>query len=393
MYRNITRILILFSFIFTINQVIFCDIRQEKVELFLVVDKSKSMIEEIDDVAGYIVETFVDDFLIAGDRLVLIEFFGKADIIYDQILSEGSRSEISDIIRSMEANGRFTDIGNALDRLDRRISETPGDGSRRYLILLTDGMQEAPPESLYYSADGSFNHSFLEHTKTIRRKGWKIEILGIGRDSAVRELSDELSTTYRELNFGDDEAVSEDGTSQPPDAAELLGRVQSEFLGSDGGSLSISLSSEGYAGARTIVIRQIMLESEGGNYPLLSESRNIIIEPSETLPVTFDFNAEMLAEIPEGTAGIFVFDFEGDTPFLPAVFETAETVGTLTERSIEKNSGESSQSFSEKIRLWHIIIIVILAAAGITAAVLIRNSILHGENDDDEKKRKISDDN
>ena len=41
-----------------------------------------------------------------------------------------------------------------------------------------------------------FNHEFLANTKTIMQKGWKVMILGIGIDTAAKDLAKELQGTY-----------------------------------------------------------------------------------------------------------------------------------------------------------------------------------------------------
>jgi len=394
MLKRISGFFIIIYIIFTLPTNLFGDIRTENIELFLIVDKSKSMVEEIADVTGYINQVFINEFLIPGDRFVLIQFYGKADLIFDELITETSFKKIKESISSIPADGRFTDIGNALDTLRNTVETRTPTKLRQYMILLTDGKQEAPQDSRYYSPDGSFNHEFLENTKIIQRKGWKILILGIGSDTAVKELSDELSTTYRELDFTDNSVpqISKE---------EILGRITAANFKLDNGILSMSLSSEGYESTRIIEIEQIIYQISTGNHELISKALKIEIQPNEIKEVNIELDKKKIAMIQnKSEKGSLIFNFEGDTPFLPAVWET--DIVLSADDLILDNNADSDKINEEKVQKngninnpWLIIVIIILIVAGVIAAVIIRNSLLHKDDDEQEngKKRKISDDN
>ena len=87
------------------------------------------------------------------------------------------------------------------------------------MLLITDGKQEAPPHSPFYSPDGSFNHEFLENTKEIQKSGWKIVVLGIGDASAAKEIAQELSASYSVVS----ESTSSQEISESID--NFLGRL------------------------------------------------------------------------------------------------------------------------------------------------------------------------
>jgi hypothetical protein len=151
------------------------------------------------------------------------------------------------VIAKIRGNGRFTDIGNALDALQQQVDPLENDGRKKFILLLTDGIQEAPPTSKYYSKDGKFNHAFLANTKTIQQKGWKIQILGIGTDTAARDLARELEGSYTEIKEG----VSVDsllaGTEGLFGKISLEGPVVVSRVPANGeSSLTITLKAEGY---------------------------------------------------------------------------------------------------------------------------------------------------
>jgi hypothetical protein len=73
---------------------------------------------------------------------------------------------------------RFTDIGMP-GHPPHRGGKARGKWPGQHVLLITDGIQEAPPTSKYYS-DGSFNHALLENTKTIQKKRLEDPALGLG---------------------------------------------------------------------------------------------------------------------------------------------------------------------------------------------------------------------
>ena len=382
MYRKIFPIIISFILFFLINFQIYSDERIENIELYLVIDKSKSMVEEIEDVSDYINQSFIKDFLIRGDKLVMIQFFGKAQVLFEGYVSDENKIDISEKISGLEADGRFTDIGNALDKL-KQITSTKQQFSRRYLILLTDGKQEAPPESPYYTEDGSFNHEFLEHTKVIQRNGWKIMILGVGFDTAVEELAQELGTTSETLDFSDEKPV-------PKTSDEVLGRITASDFSVNSRNISFKLISDGYNTDRNILIEQLTYQTENGNFDLLENTVQIKIEPESSLVTKIDFSETMLAGFNNNdNNGTLLFKFGGDTPFLPAVVDNV-FIGGLKSKSAEEGIASENTDINEKSGKskinWFILILVVLVIAGIVAFIIVRNIILHRDDDEREKQ-------
>jgi len=308
-------ILFFFLVFFTLS----ADERSENIDVYLVLDKSLSMVEEIKSVKTYVTDALVDKLLIPGDNFTLIPFFGKADVIFSgRISSKNDKIHLEKIVDSLHANGHFTDIGNALDTLKGALRNTVKDNRRKYLLLITDGKQEAPPGSKYYSPDHSFNHKFLENVKIIQRKGWKIEILGIGSESAAKALAEKLSGTYAEV-------------SKRPTPEEIEKKIGT-FLGtvrakgsfvikkhSKNGNavLSFTLVSKDYKKPVDITIKGIRLVSDH-----LSKS-NILSVPY-TLSILPDseklYNLEVNVPVAKkGYTGELTFTFQNGVAFIPAV--------------------------------------------------------------------------
>lgn len=157
-------------------------------------DKSLSMVDKIDDVKRFFTNQVLDKLLILGDKVTIILFFGKVlPLVAKNIQGPRDILDIKTLLAGIKADGPFTDIGNAIDFTYDYVHKEPDHGLRRHFILLTDGKQEAPEESRYFSTDFSIHHPFLESAKNIQKEGWKVHILGIGTDTEAQALADELA--------------------------------------------------------------------------------------------------------------------------------------------------------------------------------------------------------
>jgi hypothetical protein len=293
------------------------DQRIDNIEFYLVLDKSLSMVEEIESVKKYVLDNIVNRIVTVGDFFYLIPFYGRTDKSFNGIISSNEDiNSLGNSISALQADGRFTDIGNALNILRLNINNE-SEFTRKYMLLITDGKQEAPPESKYYSPDGSFNHEFLANTKEIQKQGWKIIILGIGTESIAKDLAKELSAGYSVI----EDNVSTNEIEQKLDT--LLGLVEitsfnktltQDNLGQT--SLNLELINTGYENLQTINIAEVQLLREG--YKTENILKNIFsleIIPNETseisIPVVFPITEE------EYTAEL-VFVFEGENIFTPS---------------------------------------------------------------------------
>jgi Mg-chelatase subunit ChlD len=194
------RVLVVFALALVLASPVLADTRKDNIDVIIALDKSLSMVNKIGAVKSWVNAYVIDQLLIPGDNLVVVGFYGKADVLISQtITGDMDRKSAKEIISGLRGNGKFTDIGNALDAIKEQLADKEKDGRQKYVLLLTDGIQEAPPTSKYYSKDGKFNHEFLSNTKTIQQKGWKVMILGIGIDTAAKDLAQALQGSYSDL--------------------------------------------------------------------------------------------------------------------------------------------------------------------------------------------------
>jgi hypothetical protein len=246
------------------------DKRTDNIDMFVVLDRSLSMdrhvggVRKIDAVKAYAASELVEGQLILGDFLEVIAFYGKTEVVVAQVVqTEADRAAVKRLIGGLAGNGRFTDIGNALDTLRAEVEKREGNGRLKHVLLITDGIQEAPPTSRYWSKDGSFNHEFLQNTKTIQKKGWKIQLLGLGAGTAVLDLARALEAAYGELTGEVSAAEVARQTESLLGTLRIVdGSASVAPVGADGSTvLSLSLQSEGYSREVAVSVAGISVAS------------------------------------------------------------------------------------------------------------------------------------
>ncbi len=271
---------------------VLADSRKANIDVIIALDKSLSMQDngKIAAVKSWVTTSIIDQLIIPGDFLSVISFYGKADLIISQtITGDADKQSAKAVISRIKGNGRFTDIGNALDVVKAQLADKEKDGREKYVLLLTDGIQEAPPSSKYYSKNGTFNHEFLANTKTIQQKGWKVMILGIGIETAAKDLAKELQGSYSEIsNTLTPESITQTaGTLFGTPAID--GAVTVSPIGSDGSSrVSFVLKPSGLAGDMRIVVSG--LDAQDGTQTisgLLATPLTLTVKKDGTTPVSF----------------------------------------------------------------------------------------------------------
>jgi von Willebrand factor type A domain len=294
------------------------DQRVDNIEIYLVLDKSLSMVEEIGSVKEYVLNNILNKLVIEGDYFLLIPFYGKTDQSFNAyIKSAQDKNQVSNDITQIQADGRFTDIGNALSTLRKSIiSDT--DSVRKYMLLITDGKQEAPPDSPFYSPDGSFNHEFLSNTKEIQREGWKIVVLGIGNDTAAKEIARELSAAYVLVPDNTETRDIDTSLNNFLGRHDIISFKDQVKLNKNGqGVLELQIESTGYSDTKEITIIEIKLISETTqNLNILEKPVTIVVEPEKSSVIEIPVSIPLSEQ--DYTAEI-AFIFDGENIFTPAV--------------------------------------------------------------------------
>jgi Mg-chelatase subunit ChlD len=299
---------------------VLADTRKENIDVIIALDKSLSMEVKVDAVKTWVNSFIIDQLLIPGDLLNVVAFYGKADVIISQtIRDDADKKAAKAIISGIRGNGRFTDIGNALDVVKAQLADKEKDGREKYVLLLTDGIQEAPPTSKYYSKGGTFNHEFLANTKTIQQKGWKVMILGIGTDTAAKDLAKELQGSYSEIT----KTLTPESITQKAGTLfgmpSIDGPVNVDPIPVNGASrVTFNLKPTGLAGDMRITVSGLSAQAGSRTVPgLLPGPVTIVVRKEGTTSVSLPVLVPPVLQ-PGTTAGTLTFAFGSTERFSPA---------------------------------------------------------------------------
>lgn len=136
--------------------------------MILLLDKSLSMAPFFGEVKEYAAGKVLGPILLPGDRLIVELVYGKVQRLMSlDIGSEADKAKAIRAIRSVVADGRFTDLGAALDAAKRDLDQLGQTERPKYVLLLTDERQEAPKGSPYQAADYKLKHPYLEYIKRL----------------------------------------------------------------------------------------------------------------------------------------------------------------------------------------------------------------------------------
>jgi len=296
------------------------DTRKDNIDVIIALDKSLSMENKIGGVREWVNSSIIDQLLIPGDTIIVVGFYGKADVLVSHtVKDDADKKALQATISKIRGNGRYTDIGNALDVVKAQIAARQSDGREKYILLLTDGIQEAPPGSKYFSKDGKFNHEFLANTKTIQEKGWKIMILGIGTDTAAKDLAHELKGTYNEVTENASSGSLAETTEAFFGTITTDGKVRVGGVSADGSSrLSLDLKASGLKNDASVTLNGVTARVGTRDVPNVLPSP-FKIQVKKDGPTHVSVPLKFPSDLPQGPAsGSLTFSFGAGAAFTPA---------------------------------------------------------------------------
>lgn len=208
--------------------------RSTSLDVIVLLDKSLSMAPFFDQVKAYVAGNVLEPILIPGDRLILEAFYGKVDRLYDgTIASEADKAAAIRTLRAVKADGRFTDIGAALDAAQRDLAQLGQPGRPKYVLLVTDERQEAPKGSPYVAKDYRLNHPALQYVKRVNLGKFRAITVGFGVGAKVDAAAPEVMKLLTEAPTNR-LAGSADGISGGGQAADRsTGTAAATAAGSD----------------------------------------------------------------------------------------------------------------------------------------------------------------
>ncbi|HSV55872.1 MAG TPA: vWA domain-containing protein [Magnetospirillaceae bacterium] len=175
------------------------DDRALPVDFIFLVDRSLSMRHAMGDVKDYLAGDVIGPLVIPGDSVVLLAFFGEVERVWQgKIRDESDKADLVRALHRLVPDGRFTDIGRALDYLKTVLAELDAPDRWRYILLLTDERQEAPPGSPYASDDYTITHRFLEYVNRRDFGSFRAITIGYNLDERIAAAAGSLAAFLRD---------------------------------------------------------------------------------------------------------------------------------------------------------------------------------------------------
>ncbi|HOX13200.1 MAG TPA: VWA domain-containing protein [Spirochaetia bacterium] len=174
------------------------DERTLPVDFIFLVDRSLSMKPVLEEVKRYLAGDVIGPLVVPGDSVTLLAFYGKVERIWQGRI--GVEADKADLIRSLHRlapDGRYTDIGRALDFLDPVLTELDAADRLKYILLLTDERQEAPPDSRYQSGDYTIAHRYLTYVNRRDFGPFRAITIGLGLDDRIAATAESLASFLR----------------------------------------------------------------------------------------------------------------------------------------------------------------------------------------------------
>jgi len=183
-------------------QIAGADTRTGNLSVYLLIDKSLSMKQEIGSVNNYLEQFVCNNLLQTGDFVYALSFYGGRQQLFQGRIGQDITIEaLAKKFRNLKADRHYTDIGSALDTFEQAIqsSATPPT-EQHYILLLSDNYHEGPPGSPYPGKTYDLDHHLLQPKKEIPMNGWQISILGITVEEKARRLATEITNAWNQSN-------------------------------------------------------------------------------------------------------------------------------------------------------------------------------------------------
>ncbi len=195
------------------------------VDMFIMIDKSLSMAEpgKFESLHDWVRNQLIGQMLIDGDWVTIYQFYGEADnILTTEVQSAGDRDRIVAAIDKIKPNGKFTDIGLALDTIKTALDARGETDRLKVLLLLTDLKQEAPWTSRYAGSPDKFESPYLAEARIVQHDSWYEITVDMGIQDRVVSASRDL---FEAIASADDKRATTASTDESADGTTVAGNA------------------------------------------------------------------------------------------------------------------------------------------------------------------------
>ena len=186
--------------------------RTMPVDMIIMIDKSLSMQDpgRFDSLQQWVLDELIGEIIINGDWISIYQFYESPEhLISIEVKGKEDTAKIIKTIREIQPNGRFTDVGKALDKIQEAVNERGKNGRYKVLFMLTDLEQDAPITSKYSGKQKKFSSPYLVESRIIKHDNWYEITVDMGlQDKVVKNskalFSDLLKNENKERLHSDE---------------------------------------------------------------------------------------------------------------------------------------------------------------------------------------------
>lgn len=187
------------------------------VDMFIMIDKSLSMADsgKYDSLHKWVRDQLIGQMLIDGDWITIYQFYGKSDnLLTMSVQTPADREKIVSTIDKITPNGKFTDIGLALDTIKEALDKRGTNDRLKVMLLLTDLKQEAPWTSRYAGSPDKFESPYLAEARVLPHDAWYEITLDMGIQDRVVKTSRDLYASIEQTQGTPSETGTAEGADQ-----------------------------------------------------------------------------------------------------------------------------------------------------------------------------------
>ena len=169
--------------------------RTMPVDMIIMIDKSLSMQDpgRFDSLQQWVLDELIGEIIINGDWISIYQFYESPEhLISIEVKGKEDTAKIIKTIREIQPNGRFTDVGKALDKIQEAVNKRGENGRYKVLFMLTDLEQDAPMTSKYSGKQKKFSSPYLVESRIIKHDNWYEITVDMGLDERVVKTSKAL---------------------------------------------------------------------------------------------------------------------------------------------------------------------------------------------------------
>ncbi len=153
----------------------------QEMDTVVLLDTSESMFPYFQNTIDYLVGDILKNQLKEGDTFHLITFDSEPHFeISRKLRNEKDIQDILSRVLLLQPLGRYTDLIAALVYVNAYTNDLSS-ASKKRIIILTDGIHDPPPGSIYKKMSVSVREKIKSITENMRRKGWDVSLVRFPR--------------------------------------------------------------------------------------------------------------------------------------------------------------------------------------------------------------------